>query len=168
MNKDMDRESVLVRIKADALRLLSFKPRSRDELRRRLQIKKYPSELVEEVIGLLTRQGLLNDEKFAKLMVDSLVHSRPTGRRQMAIELKKKGLSSELINKTLEEAGEYDEKKAARDLVFSRFSKMTGVSRETKKSRLYGFMRRRGFSNDVIFSVLTDLFKEFDGGEGAE
>ena len=149
--------------KSDALRLLSFMPRSSDELRKRLRQKKYPAPVVEEAVEALTRQGLLDDAKYAKFFAQSHVYARPTGKRQLAFDMKKKGLSAALVEKTLADLPDYDEAKMARDLVYARFHKMTGVSDEKKKQRLFGFLKRRGFPSGVVLDVIRDLFKEDAG-----
>ncbi len=151
--------SELIKAKSDALRLLSFKPRSVRELEDRLKQKKYAPALVEKVIGGLKGQGLLDDEKFARLFAHSSVYTRPMGKKRLEIDLSKKGLSKETVRKALDSLGDYDEKKTAKELVFGRFQKMTGVPDEKKKARLFAFLRRRGFSTETIFSVLSDLFK---------
>ena len=151
----------LVKAKSDALRLLSFQPRSVKELTDRLKRKRYDGPLVEKVIEQLKRQGLLDDEKFGRLAAHASVHARPMGRRRLEMDLERKGLSKETVRKSLESLGDYDEKLAARELIFGRFQKMTGLSSEKKKARLFGFLRRRGFPSGVIFSVLSELFQEF-------
>lgn len=152
-----------VKIKSDALRLISFRPRSIDELRRRLKLKRHSDATIEEVIESFKKQGLLDDEKFARLFAHSRVYSRPSGKRQLEFDLKRKGLSDSLVAETLKSLGDYDEKKAARDLIYDRFHKMTGVSKEKKKARLFGFLKRRGFSDGAIFGALSELFKEDEG-----
>ena len=155
-----DKESLLLKAKSDALRLLSFSPRSIEELRKRLLMKKkYSVPLVDEVIESFKKQGLLDDAKFAKLYATSRTFTRPSGRRQLEIDLKRKGLSGPLIGETLKNLEDFDEKKIAKDLVWVRFQKMIGLPREKKKARLYGLLKRRGFSDDVIFSVFDELFK---------
>ncbi|MGH7197755.1 MAG: regulatory protein RecX [Candidatus Omnitrophota bacterium] len=153
-----------LKIKTDALRLLSFRPRSVAELRQRLKMRRYPAGAVENVIDMLTRQGLLNDEKFVKLFAQSRISTRPVAKRQLEIDLKKKGLSKELIGTALADLKDYDEKAAARELVFRRFEKMGNIPDEKKRSRIYGFLKRRGFDNDTIFSVLDGLFKDDNNG----
>jgi len=155
-----DRDASLLKVKSDAMRLVSFQPRSVSELRTRLKEKKHDEMLINEVIALLEKQGLLNDEKFAKLFAGSRMLSKPSGKRLIERDLRKKGLSDSVIKKTLAGAGDYDEKKAARDLVYARFHKMTGVSTDKKRARLFGFLNRRGFAAGTIFSVLSELFKE--------
>ena len=157
-----NRNEVLLKAKSDALRLLSFSPRSIEELRKRLALKKYAPEIVAQVVELLKKQGFLNDKKFAELFAQSRVHSRPAGKKQLAFDLQKKGLSKEVVAGAMANLGDYDEKKAAKELVFGRFQRMSGISDEKKKARIFGFLKRRGFSNDVIFPVLRELFKKND------
>ena len=154
------------KIKSDALRLLSFRPRSEKELRQRLKLKKHPAPLIEEVLDLLKRQGMLDDAKFAKLYAESRVYSRPAGKKNLELDLQRKGLPKDLIEKTIAGIQDYDEKKIARDLVFRRFQKMTGLSKEKKKARIFGFLKRRGFQTDVIFSVMSELFKDDEVSHG--
>ena len=155
-----DFESFLLKAKSDALRLLSFKPRSVAEMREKLARKNHSSKIIEEVLSLLQSQGLLNDEKFARLFANARVYTRPAGKRQLEFDLKKKGLSNPLIDETIQNLQEYDEKKIVRDLVYTRFQKMTGVSKEKKRSRIYGFLKRRGFDNDVIFATIDELIHD--------
>ena len=151
-------DSALLKAKNDTLRLLSFSARSAAELRSRLKLKKYPEALVDEVIESFKKQGLIDDVKFARLFAESRVYSRPVGKRQLEIDLKKKGLSSELVRQTVEDLKDYDEKGMVRELALKRLKAMTGVSREKKKMRLYGFLKRRGFGSESIFSVMNELF----------
>jgi regulatory protein len=149
--------------KSDALRLLAFKPRSVGEMRDRLKLKKHAPDVIEQTVDALVKQGLLDDEKYARLYAHSQIYARPQGKRQLAFDLKRKGLAKDLVARTLEGLGDYDERQAAKDLVAGRFRKMSGVTDRTKKTRLYAFLKRRGFSNDAIFGALSDLFRN-DGG----
>ena len=155
-----NREEALLKAKSDALRLLTFSARSVEELRSRLKMKRFGAEIIDDVVESFQKQGLLNDEKFAELYANSRVYTRPTGKRQVETDLKKKGVPSKIISETLAKMSDYDEKKAARDLVYGRFQKMTGVSREKKKARLFAFLKRRGFDTNIIFKVLSELFSE--------
>ena len=74
------------------------------------------------------------------------------------MDLKKKGLSGELVRQTLADLKDYDEKGMVRALALKRLKTMSGVSREKKKMRLYGFLKRRGFGSDAIFSVMNEIF----------
>ena len=151
---------LMINIKDSALKLLSIRPRSVEELRGRLKLKKYAAGEIEEVLAMLQRQGLLDDEKFAKFFANSRVYSRPAGKKQLAFELGRQGLSSELVSKTLENLKDYNEKETAGNLVRLRFQKMKGLTRQKKQARIYSFLKRRGFETDTIFAVMESLFKE--------
>jgi regulatory protein len=157
-------ETLKLKIKSDALRLLSFRPRSVAELRQRLKLKRYPADAIAEVVDALRRQGLLDDEKFAALFTQSRLYGKPVAKRQLETDLKKKGVSKELIGAALAGLKDYDEKAAARELVARRFERMIGVPDEKKKTRIFGFLKRRGFDNDTIFGVMNELFKSDDNG----
>jgi regulatory protein len=147
------------KIKDDALRLLSVRPRSVAELRDRLVKKRHERALIERALENFQKQGLLDDEKFAKLLAGSKVLGRPVGKQRLEEELKKKGIEPQLAQRTISEIGDYDERQAARALVARRFERMQDVSDQKKKARLFGFLRRRGFGQDVIYDVLEELFK---------
>ena len=152
-------EERFLKAKSDALRLLSFSARSAKELHGRLKQKKYSDEMVDRVIEGFRKQGLVDDEKFAKLFAESRIYSRPTGKKQLAMDLKKKGLSPELVTQTVANLKDYDEKKMVRELALKRLKSMAGISREKKKTRLFGFLKRRGFGNESIFFVLNEVLK---------
>ena len=155
-----EHDKELLKAKSDALRLLSFSARSSSELRKRLQMKKVEAGIIDEVIESFTKQGLLDDQKFAKLYAESRVHTRPTGRKNLEADLKRKGLSAETVSETLAGLKDFDEKTVAKDLIELRFHKMTGISVEKKKARLFSFLKRRGFGNDAIFAAMNELFQE--------
>ena len=163
-------EQELLKAKSDALRLLSFSARSADELRARLKRKKYTDALINRVIEGFQKQGLIDDAKFAKLFAESRVYSRPTGKRQLEMDLKKKGLAPELVRQTIADLKDYDEKGMVRELARKRLKGMTGVSKEKKRARLFGFLKRRGFGSEAIFSVMDELFSakggSASGGKG--
>ncbi len=154
--------------KSDALRLLAARPRSVEELRGRLKLKKHPAEEIENVLETLKKQGLLDDEKFAKLMTVSKTLSRPVGRRQLEMDMKRKGISTRIIESTMSGLTDYDEKEAVRKLVESRAARMKGLPPEKRKARLFGFLKRRGFSSDAIYSVLKGLVSDDTFSKGDE
>ncbi len=167
-SREETQEEALLKIKSDALRLLSFGARSAAELRSRLKLKKYSAGLIDETVESFQKQGLIDDEKFAKLFAESRVYNRPSGKKQLEMDLKKKGLSGELIRKTVESLKDYDEKEMIRGLVAKRLKTMSGVTKEKKKMRLYGFLKRRGFESDAIFSVMNEFFSGRMGEAGFE
>jgi regulatory protein len=155
-------EEGLMKAKSDALRLLSFQPRSISELKTRLIQKGHSAPVADQVIEGFKKQGLLNDEKFAQLFANSRVDIRKTGKARLQAEMRKKGLSSDVISKTMQGLEGYDEKKMARELAQNRLDRMKSLPTAKKKARLFGFLQRRGYRSDTIYAVLTELLKDSD------
>ena len=144
-----------------ALNLLTYRPRSCQEIRNKLRGKNCPEEVMEEVIGQLRELNLLDDKQFARLWAESRLLNKPMGRRLLEQELRQKGIKSEIIEKASESAySEQGEEEIAWDLARKRLKKYSNLDSFTIKRRLFGYLGRRGFSPDIISGVLEKLFKE--------
>ncbi len=158
-------EDTLAKAKKDALRLLSFRARSTAELRERLLKKRHSSETVESVVSFCAQQGLLDDEKFAKLYALSRIQSRPVGKRMIAFDLKSKGLPLAVIERAIGSIEDFDEKQIALDLAQHRYERVKGLPENISKARLYGFLKRRGFSNESVFYSISKLYRNAENLE---
>lgn len=86
-----------------AARYLEARPRSIQEVRRRLTDAGYRPELVETVVGRLVELGYLDDAAFARAWLESRDRARPRGERALRAELRQKGITPELIERVLDE-----------------------------------------------------------------
>lgn len=146
-----------------ALRLLNFKPRSESELRQRLVRKRLPAEAIESVIARFQKDGMLDDEKFARLYALSRIQSRVFGKGQIRRELTHRGVSPALVTKAMKSIEDFDEFEVAKELAARQAGRMKGLSPDAKKRRLHGMLLRRGFPAEVIFKVLRGVLKEKEG-----
>jgi len=142
----------------DALRLLNQRLRSTAEVRERLLRRGYDEEQVEGVLSRLTELGLLDDRAFARAWVENRQVFRPRGRPALAAELRKKGLSPEIIAEVLEASPPEDE--AALALARRRAPALRGLERPTFLRRLHAFLARRGFSPEVVRRVASQVWEE--------
>jgi regulatory protein len=76
-----------------ALAYLAHRPRSRDETRRRLRAKGFPSGVIEESLDQLMADGLLDDAAFADALVRDRLARNPRGPARLRDELARRGLS---------------------------------------------------------------------------
>ena len=164
-NNEGTEEELLAKAKKDAFRLLSFRARSTSELRDRLLRKKYTSDTVEEVLLFCAKHDFLNDEKFAKLYAVSRMQSRPTGKRMLQFELRGKGVPAAVAERALGSIEDFDEKEIALEAASRRHRLMKGVSEQTSKARIYGFLKRRGFSQESVSYVLMKLYRNAESME---
>lgn len=156
----MAREEEIKKAQDAAYRHLAVRARSQAEVRERLREKGYSFEVTEAVVKKLEGLGYLNDHEFALGWARSQVKRRHLGRLGLREELMRRGLSRDIIDQTVKEIyEECQEREVAHELVRK---KMRGKAvHETQElRRLSDFLRRRGFSYEVIKEVLKKGEKE--------
>ena len=151
-------DRLLKRAKNTAYRYLTIRPRSRKELADKLQDKEFADPIITAVLEHVTRLGYLDDGKFAAQWAASRIRSRGFGRRRLEQELRIKGISSAIIKDTLntllEEAPEAE---TARKEAEKKLRTLTRFEPEVRRRRLAGFLERKGFSSEIIRTILRTM-----------
>ncbi len=144
-----------------AVKFISYRPRSEKEVRQNLKKKEIEARLIDEVVERLKRAGLLNDEQFAQMWVESRSQSKPKGTRVLKIELRQKGLSREAVDAAV--AGT-DDAEVARRLAASRAPRLKKLPKIEFRRKLGDYLARRGINYEIILEVVEQAWQEF--GEG--
>jgi regulatory protein len=141
-----------------ALRLFSYRPRSRQEVVNKLLMKHISPEAIDWITRKLEDSGYLNDRAFLKAWINDRMELRGYGRHRIRNELIIKGIEVEKINEELDRLYPLDgEGHAARKLIQSRLSRYAGLDDLTARRRLTQFLLRRGFSATTAQSVIREL-----------
>ena len=140
-----------------ALNLLSYRPRSRAEVRRRLAQKGYEEETVEEALDRLTRAGLLDDRAFAHYWVENRFQFNPRGVAVLRQELWQKGVDQAIVEEVL---AEYDEETAAARAAEAAVRRLRRLDPPTFRRRLSDYLRRRGFPYAVIAPLVEQALAD--------
>lgn len=151
------KETDLSKLFDKSLKFLSFRPRSEKEIRDYLTAKiakaeniepKFAKESsqIEKIIEKLKRYKYLNDLEFAKWWFASRSKSHPKGLRLIALELKRKGIDRELIQRTLKRSSESDLAKAALAKKMAKWSKLPKID---LKMKVYRYLLSRGFDYET-------------------
>ena len=135
-----------------ALGLLAVRQRSRRELERRLVQAGFEPDDVSAELTRLEAVGLVDDEAFARAVVEGRMGSRGESRRVVAGRLAQAGVASELALVALDEAPESEQDRADR-VAESRVGRLGGLDPQAAFQRLYGFLARRGYPPDVARSA---------------
>ncbi len=142
--------------RACALRLLKFRLRSEQEIRDKLSQKEYAKGVIDATLASLKKSGMVDDEAFARLWVETRM-KRPLGRLRLRRELKKKGVDEKWIEAAFERACQgYDEKEVVRDLVRQKMKRMQGLEDDKIKARLFGYLVRRGFPQNLVIETILE------------
>lgn len=140
-----------------AFLLLKYRLRSKQELQDRLARKKFPGEIIEQVITTLEEKGFLNDTVFAKTWISSRTSQR-FGARRIRQELRRKGVDPAVIDEGLREMKELSpEDETIRSVAEEKFRKLKDCDPQAAKRRIYAYFIRRGFSPDAVIDILNDL-----------
>jgi len=141
--------------KYDALKLLTYKSRTRSELSRRLALKGYDDRTVEKTLAYLETIGLLDDLKWAN---DRINYCLQKGYGIIGIKnvLREKGIDRQLAETALESLNLEIETEACLQFFGKKYKPPFDVK---TKRRVLDALRRRGFSNEAINSVLKNVQK---------
>lgn len=105
------------------------------------------TELINQTISKLENLKLVNDEEFAKWLIESRSRSRPRGLRLLQQELKQKGIDLSTLHLELSTEDELAEK---------------ALEKKHPKSRdqAIRFLQYRGFSWDTIAQVVKRAYNQ--------
>jgi regulatory protein len=131
---------------AQALRYLSFRARSRQEMASHLNQKGYSPEVVAITTARLVDEGYLDDEAFARFWLEDRERFRPRGRQALRYELRQKGIADELIDNLV---SNLDEDELAWAAVERKVVQWQNLGEKDFKKKIVGFLSRRGFNYEV-------------------
>ncbi len=146
-----------------ALLFLGYRPRSVQEVRANLEKHEIPEAVIAATLERLQENGLLNDQAFAQAWVENRNEFRPRSRRALALELRRKGLTDEIVQEVLAE--HVDETALAFQAGQKQARRMIGLDWPAFRQKLGGFLGRRGFSYAVIAPVLRQVWQELHPGD---
>ncbi|PIP12442.1 MAG: hypothetical protein COX49_05645 [bacterium (Candidatus Stahlbacteria) CG23_combo_of_CG06-09_8_20_14_all_40_9] len=149
-----------VRAKDYALNLLSYRPRTRRELLRRLKEKKFTPDIAEKTVSRLEQSGLINDYDFAVYFIETFRDRR--GIYRLKNDLFRLGVKREVIDRALADVP-VDGKKTAINLI-DRWLRTHRTRDDKTKRKLINYLVQRGISwsiisdsNDYIKTKITNI-----------
>ena len=154
-NKEAEQQAV-----DRALNYLSFRPRSREEVRRYLRRKETSPEIIEAALARLDRLDFVNDRTFAEFWIETREQFNPRGAHALRNELRMKGVEREVVDELVDD--EQDEERA---LHAGRKKAMSLVNAPNMdyarfRNRLGSFLQRRGFGYEVTARTVRALWNE--------
>jgi regulatory protein len=166
VGQDLDEEKIANLKAADerevtyqkALHFLSYRPRSSAEVRQNLVKRGISGSLIDEIVNRLQAAGLVNDEAFARAWVENRNSFRPRGKSALRLELRRKGLSDEIVQSVLDT--QVNEETLAFDAARKYARRLAGLEWQEFRQKLGGFLARRGFSYTTLAPVVSEVWKE--------
>ncbi|MCH8026093.1 MAG: RecX family transcriptional regulator [Chloroflexi bacterium] len=144
------------------LRLLSYRLRSEEELRRRLTGKKFKRNAIDSALARLRELGYLDDEAFARYWAETRQAQRPRSRRLLASELRSRGIDKETAEQATADVSDVD---AAYLAASGKLRALRGQQYQAFRERLGRFLTSRGFGYDIARQVIERCWAECEAEE---
>ena len=155
---DSEAEKALAPVKAKAVRLLTHRDRSAEELRGRLLDAEFDSELVDHVVQRCIENGMIDDSRFAAEWVRQRHLNQKKSPAVLRRELQRKGVQASLIEDALQDITWDDQ----RDIIDQLVTKKAGSIKnppadraeyEKCLRRIVGVPARRGFPEGACIAA---------------
>lgn len=128
------------------------------EFRLRMRQKQVSQPMIEKVVNDFCELGLLDDYKYAKGRLTSLLDRKPAGRGYLVADLQKKLVPREIAENVAGEVLEgVDEVDLALRLLEKRRASLTKIDVETAKRKAYTYLSRRAIS----YGAVREAFEKF-------
>ncbi len=151
----MPDQEALKTAKSQAFRHLAYRDRSKHELALYLRKKGHTPSVIQKTLQDLAELNYINDQCFALEWGRSRVEVKKFGRQRLRHELVAKGVSSHIIEATLDILYDsHPEQDLALDCANKKLASLHELEPEKKTRRLAQYLQRRGFSADIIYETL--------------
>ncbi|NLV37480.1 MAG: regulatory protein RecX [Clostridiaceae bacterium] len=141
--------------KAKAVRYLSLKLHTEQEVWKKLHDDGYEQECIEKVISELKAIGYINNKLYAQKYVFDRSKLKPLSKKMMKRELKVRGISEDIIDEVLDD-WKVEDNVVAEGLLKRKFGKYD-LDNEKVRKKAYMFLMHRGFSVSTIKEALQSM-----------
>jgi regulatory protein len=151
---------ILKTAKNQALRYLSYRDRSILEVTQYLEKKEHPQRIIQQALDALIELNYVNDQRFALEWGQYKINKQKLGKSRLYLELLNKGIDKEVLESTLAILYEDNpETELAIQCARKKINSLQGVEENKKKRRLIQYLKRRGFSADIVYQSIKIVSK---------
>jgi len=157
--RDIEGDEEYVDAKQKALDYLAYKPRTEEEVRRKLRQRGVSSPIIEDVIARLYELEYLDDESYAHDYAHNRFSSKKYGPVRIRRELEERGVDRHLAETAVDDLfAEVDPTAAAWTHAEKRWPRLEDEDDpRRRRQKMYRYLRRRGFRSETIRPILDEL-----------
>jgi len=138
------------------LNFISYRHRSRQEIRNKFIVRGYSEKIINSSISKLEELGYIDDNLFAEMFIKSLVKEKKLGRCAVNYKLSPHSLDKNLVSELLDEIYEKYPTKVLLEYHINKFLNVKEKSNKNK-SKLYNLLKRKGFIYSEFESVINEI-----------
>lgn len=140
------------RAKEKALWLISYRSHSKKELRDKIS-RTCDRQSAEKAVERMEELGLVNDRDYAERCAQTLIFTKHMSKRGAAMELRRKGIESEIIDEVLDDI-EVDEREQIQAVIERKYPK---IDDEKIRRRAVAALQRLGYGWEDIKAVIESF-----------
>ena len=140
------------RAKEKALWLISYRSHSKKELRDKIS-RTCDRQSAEKAVERMEELGLVNDRDYAERCAQTLIFTKHMSKRGAAMELRRKGIESEIIDEVLGDI-EVDEREQIQAVIERKYPK---IGDEKIRRRAVAALQRLGYGWEDIKAVIESF-----------
>lgn len=138
-----------------SVRMLAAREHSENEIRNKLMQKGFDRETIDNTLMQLKSMGYINDSLFARKYISDRLKLKPRSKKALFYDLKRKGVSEDIIEEALNET-ELDEFSLAYRLAKKKYGKYDAVEPDVQR-KIASFLSHRGFSCEIICETIKQM-----------
>ena len=138
-----------------ATELLANQEQSSAILRRKLLLRKYDAEEVDEAIAKLKKYNYLDDAETCQRQFENLYSEGKLSVRQIIMKLIQRGFDKNFIERLIPNDADEHERLAATRLLEKKFQRTD----EKFKVKAWQFLSARGFDGEIISAAVEDFLQ---------
>jgi regulatory protein len=155
--EDISKEQEYDKFFNATLRYITRSMKTEFEVKKYLERKKASRKDIAKIISKLKEYKYIDDVEYAKYFAQIKVRSG-MGSFAISYELHKRGVDKDTSKKVLAEVFEdVDEREMAKEIALKKAEKLVNYDAKKKLSRISSFLRRKGFSEDIIYNAMEPI-----------
>jgi regulatory protein len=143
-----------------AVKYLSFKSRTSSEMVEYLKKKNIDDSIIVNVMQKLGEYRYIDDVVYLKNYVENNLHLNYYGSRRMSQDLKKRGISDDLLLSLEDLFPKEDEYQCCQTVAKKNLRVLSGQTAAQKKKKLYDKLGRMGYPTEMVLEVIKSLVLE--------
>ena len=133
-----------------AIKLLKIRPHHSSELTKKLLMRGFSREQIDETIKKLQQENLIDNDQFAQMYLDELLRNKTFGFFGLKAKLMSRGIASNEAEELLKANLPFELELELAKKILNKFANLT-------KPKIAQRLSSRGFRSDVIRAILQDF-----------
>ena len=132
------------------MKYVIFKKRTEYEVIQKCKLLKYEEEKIEEIIEYLKENEYINDENYIERYIQNIMRLKQCSINEIKIDLLRRGIDDNLIEKYINEELEEFETNSAQILASKKYKTM-------EKEKIKKYLLNKGFSYSNVTKAIDNL-----------